>query len=75
MLYVSVRWSKLQGLNLRRSVSVIGRIDDMMHKSLIKGLRLLAFDQRGVSCESSVRTQCSLERDIIRQSHDNSQVI
>lgn len=29
MLYVSVRWSRLHGLNLSRSSGVIGRIDDM----------------------------------------------
>ena len=27
MLYVSVRWSRLQGLNLSKSVGVIGRIE------------------------------------------------
>lgn len=29
MLYVSVRWSKLHWLNLRRSMGPIGRSDDM----------------------------------------------
>lgn len=30
MLYVSVRWSRLQGLNLRRSMGVMGRMVAMV---------------------------------------------
>ena len=30
MLYVSVRWSKLHGLNFSKSVGVIGRIKDIV---------------------------------------------
>ena len=30
MLYVSVRWSRLHGLNFSRSVGVIGRIQDIL---------------------------------------------
>lgn len=34
MLYVSVKWSKLHGLNLSRSRGVIGRMDDMTVRCL-----------------------------------------
>lgn len=30
MLYVSVKWSRLQGLNFSRSAGVIGRTEDMI---------------------------------------------
>lgn len=30
MLYVSVRWSRLQGLNFSKSAGVIGRTEDMI---------------------------------------------
>lgn len=30
MLYVSVRWSRLQGLNFSKSAGVIGRTEDMV---------------------------------------------